>query len=125
MAEKVAITRDALEFMLHAAASTYPKEFSGLLRKNKKGQVDTVLMVPQSEYGTNFSTIGFHNLPINADYCGSIHSHPNGNFRPSRGDLLFFSKTGSVHVIVAYPYTERSMGVYDGQGKPMEFEIVG
>ena len=121
----VKIKRTALEFMLQMARNTYPKEFIGLLRENEKREIYEVLLLPRSTYGQGFSSLDHYMVPYPLKYAGSVHSHPTPNPRPSAGDLLSFSKTGGVHIIVAYPFIESSLGVYDEKGEKLSFEVVG
>jgi len=118
------IKRAAMEFMLNLARSMYPKEFIGLLRENDKKEISEVLLLPRSTYGRGFSSIDHYMVPYTVKYAGSVHSHPTPNARPSAGDLLSFSKTGGVHIIVAYPFTESNIGVYSNRGEKLEYEVV-
>ena len=118
------IKRAALEFMLNLARNMYPKEFIGLLRENEKKEISEVLLLPKSTYGRGFSSLDHYMVPYTVKYVGSVHSHPTQNARPSAGDLLSFSKTGGVHIIVAYPFTENNIGVYSNRGERLEYEVV-
>ncbi|VVC72282.1 putative metalloprotease [uncultured archaeon] len=118
------ITREAADFILTAAKNTYPAEFAGLLRKNAKGEVAEILVIPQTVYGEDFSSINFYNVPYTSRHSGSVHSHPTRNARPSRADLEFFRVTGKEHVISGYPYTPDAMRAYDSMGKPLLIKIV-
>ncbi|MCX6776201.1 MAG: Mov34/MPN/PAD-1 family protein [Candidatus Micrarchaeota archaeon] len=118
------IKRVALEFMLNLARNMYPREFIGLLRENEKKEISEVLLLPRSTYGRGFSSIDHYMVPYTVKYVGSVHSHPTPNARPSAGDLLSFSKTGGVHIIVAYPFTENNIGVYSNNGEKLEYEVV-
>jgi len=120
----VRIKRAALEFMLNLAQSMYPREFIGLLRENERKEISEVLLLPRSTYGRGFSSLDHYMVPYTIKYAGSVHSHPSPNARPSAGDLLSFSKTGGVHVIVAYPFTENNIGVYSNRGEKLEYEVV-
>ncbi len=123
MPGEVTLTRAALDFILHAARNTYPEEFVGLLRKNKRGEIAEVLVIPQAVYGTNFSSINLYNVPYTSGHCGSIHSHPGMSARPSRGDLAFFRVTGEVHLIVCYPYDENCVHAYGTDGKELALKL--
>jgi proteasome lid subunit RPN8/RPN11 len=118
------ITDEAFDFIAQACRNTHPEEFIGLLRKNDKGIVDIVLLIPLSEFGHGFSSINFNMLPLNADYCGSVHSHPNGYAVPSKQDKLFFSKIGGVHLIMGAPYTVSNAMAYDDRGRRIPLKIV-
>ena len=121
--KEVTITVAALEFILHAARNTYPDEFVGLLRKNKKGAISEVLVIPQAIYGKDFSSINFYNVAYTSNHCGSIHSHPGRSARPSREDLNFFRATGDVHMIVCVPFTSEALRAYDRDGKELGIKI--
>jgi proteasome lid subunit RPN8/RPN11 len=120
----VRIKRAALEFMLNLARNMYPREFIGLLRENERKEISEVLLLPRSTYGRGFSSLDHYMVPYTIKYAGSVHSHPTPNARPSAGDILSFSKTGGVHIIVAYPFTENSVGVYNNKGDKLEYEVV-
>ena len=124
MAGAAIITRDALDFMLHAARNTYPEEFAGLLRKNSKGEVSEVLVIPQTVYGEGHSSINLYNVPYTSGHCGSVHSHTTRDARPSRADLAFFKATGETHIIIAYPFTPQAVRAYDPEGKGIAIKIV-
>jgi proteasome lid subunit RPN8/RPN11 len=123
MAGEVVITRVAAEFILHAAKSTYPEEFAGLLRKNRKGEISEVLLVPQTVFGEDFSAINLYNTGYTSGHSGSVHSHPGRSALPSDEDLRFFEATGEVHIIVGYPYNFSSMRAYDSRGKRLLIKI--
>jgi len=114
----------ALEFALGAARRTYPHEFIGLLRKNKKGVVSEILVIPMSIYGHDFSSIDFTMVPALSHFCGSIHSHPNGPARPSPQDLQFFSRTGTIHLILGFPFTGKNARAFNNEGKPIPLRIL-
>lgn len=122
--EKLRIKRVAFELILGVSRNLYPNEFVGLLRKNKRGVVSEVLVLPQSTYGKGFSSIALHNIPMYGNYCGSVHSHPSRSALPSRADLNFFSRLGEVHIIVAYPFREEDARAFDGKGKEIVLEVV-
>jgi proteasome lid subunit RPN8/RPN11 len=120
----IEIKRTALEFMLNMARNMYPREFIGLLRKNEKNEIYEVLLLPKSTYGRGFSSLDHYMVPYSLKYAGSVHSHPTPNIRPSAGDVLSFSRTGGIHIILAYPFGETSLAVYNRKGEQLEFEVV-
>ena len=120
---EVKITRTALEFLLEAAKNTYPEEFVGLLRKNKRGVISEVLVIPQSVYGEDYSSINLWNVPYTSGHCGSVHSHPGWSARPSEEDLEFFRSTGEVHLIACRPFTASSIRAYDSTGKELRLKV--
>lgn len=122
-AEKLRIKAEALEFFLHAARSTYPNEFIGLLEM-KKGVATAIIVTVRSNYGEGFSSFDETMLPANSGAEGSVHSHPGGNASPSRQDKLFFNKMGGVHLISAYPYIIESTKAYNADGKNIPIEVI-
>ena len=121
--EEAKITAEALEFILRAAQGAFPNEFSGLLRKNKKGEIAEILIIPQTTRGRNFSSMNLYNVPYTSHHCGSVHSHPSPNPRPSRADLAFFKATGDLHIIAAYPFTPASLRAYDRDGNQIGLKL--
>jgi proteasome lid subunit RPN8/RPN11 len=119
----IKIKRAAMEFILTASKNTYPREFIGLLRKNKNNEISEVIVLPKSTYGKGFSSVDLTMVPYTSKYCGSIHSHPLPNSRPSKNDLLFFSKIGGVHILASYPFSEEDIKVYNKNGEELKFEI--
>lgn len=121
--EEVKITTEALDFILQASRNTFPNEFAGLLRKNKKGELAVVLVIPQTTYGRDYSSMNLYNVPYTSHHCGSVHSHTSTNPSPSRADLAFFKATGDLHLIVAYPFTPDSIRAYDRDGKGLALKV--
>ena len=119
----VKIKRKLIETIAEASRNVYPEEFIGLLRKNRKGEVATLLLIPLSTFGEDFSEIRGDMLPMNLRDCGSVHSHPDSDARPSDQDLVVFQK-GEVNLIIGYPYNEKTMRAYDSDGKRLSIEIV-
>jgi proteasome lid subunit RPN8/RPN11 len=113
----VVITRTALDFIRHAAAHTDPEEFIALLRKNRKGEIHEILVIPQSDYGRGFSSINTWSYSYTINHCGTVHSHPNGNNLPSRADLRFFRTMGEAHLIIGYPYRDQDVRAFDQEGR--------
>ncbi|MFH1470298.1 MAG: Mov34/MPN/PAD-1 family protein [Candidatus Micrarchaeota archaeon] len=119
----VKIKREAIELALHASKNTYPDEFIALLRDDNEGTITHILVLPRSTYGKGFSSVDFHMLPMFSHSCGSFHSHPVPDARPSRGDRLFFGRLGKVHIIAGYPYREQDARAYDRDGKSIALEV--
>ena len=120
----VKIKREALELALGAAKNTYPDEFIALLRDDDEKTITHILVLPRSTYGKGFSSVDFNMLPMFSHSCGSFHSHPVPDARPSRGDRLFFARLGEVHLIAGYPFEERDVRAYDRDGKGIPLEIL-
>ncbi|VVB73262.1 putative metalloprotease [uncultured archaeon] len=119
----IKIKRKLIETIAEASRNVYPEEFIGLLRKNKKGEVAELLLIPLSTFGEDFSEIRSDMLPIGLGHCGSVHSHPDPDARPSDEDLVFFQK-GEVNLIIGYPYNAKTVRAYGNDGKRMGIELV-
>ena len=120
------ITRRILEMILATSASKFENEgveFACLLRAD--GDTVTELILPPGTIGSASSALlRLHMMPIDFSVVGSAHSHPTPNASPSDDDLRFFSQTGSVHLIVAYPFDARSWRAYSRDGSEMRLEVV-
>ncbi len=121
--EAVRIRRELLEYLLELARDFYPNEFAGFLRE-KDGIFEEVLIAPNPHFGTTSAFFDLWMLPYDKSIKGTVHSHPGPAPRPSRADLHFFSKFGGVHLIIAYPYTERDVRAYMSDGTPVPIEII-
>lgn len=121
--EAVRIRRELLEYLLELARDFYPNEFAGFLRE-KDGIFEEVLLAPNPHFGTTSAFFDLWMLPYDESIKGTVHSHPGPAARPSRADLHFFSKFGGVHLIIAYPYTERDVRAYMSDGTPVPIEII-
>ena len=116
----VFILEAPLQFLLEASRNIHPNEFIGLLR----GEDDTireVIVLPASRYGEGFSSVRWMTVPIDKSIVGSVHSHPSGGGRPSRMDLVYFRKTGRIHLIASHPYEDLSnVSCFDRSGSPVD-----
>ncbi len=123
--KNIKIKRRIIDTVIGISRKVYPDEFIGLLRKNKKREISTLLILPKSIYGKGFSSIRFDLVPNLLDYCGSVHSHPGISNKPSEKDIEFFSRVGDINIIIAYPFREESIEIYNNKGEIVKFEIVG
>ncbi|HIH69875.1 Mov34/MPN/PAD-1 family protein [Methermicoccus shengliensis] len=117
-----AIEEEALQFILEASRSTHPREFAGLLSA-REGVITECILLPGTISSEMSAVLQLYMLP-NIGYAGSVHSHPVPDTTPSEEDLALFSRTGSVHIIVGFPYTPDSWRCYDRAGNPRELEVV-
>lgn len=120
--EIVRIDRDALEAFLELCKEVFPNENIMLLRgRVKKGEavVEEFLIPPFSTYGQGFSGFPSHMIPFDLSIIGVAHSHPSGNNSPSVEDLN--NVYGRLMIIAGYPYTERSLAVYNSKGEKLVF----
>ncbi len=118
----IGIARDTLKFILEASRSSMPAEFAGLLQA-EEGVITEVLILPGTESSRMSALIRLYMLP-NMKVAGSAHSHPSSNIRPSKQDILFFSRTGDYHIIVGPPFDETSWACYDASGEKRELAVL-
>lgn len=123
MPEIRGIDRDALKLILHASRSNRPNEFAGVLRASGD-VISEVLFLPGTFSSERSAVIQLHMMPIDPSACGTVHSHPSPSAEPSQADLVLFRKFGSVHIIVASPYDERSWRAYDLRGDEIKLKTV-
>lgn len=116
------IARDTLKFILETSRSTMPVEFAGLLQA-EDGVITEVLILPGTESTRMSALIRLYMLP-NMQVVGSAHSHPSSNIRPSKQDVLLFSRTGDYHIIVGPPFDETSWACYDALGVERDLPIL-
>ena len=119
------IRRGVLRSMLAWAGERHPNEIVLLLRghvDNDVARIDEFLFPPHASGGRGFTQFPAHMLPIDFSIIGTAHSHPAGSHRPSPTDLNKFY--GKVMMILAYPYREDCVGVYDRQEEPLGVELI-
>jgi proteasome lid subunit RPN8/RPN11 len=123
--ERIAgIAKDTLDFILEVSKSNHPREFIGMLCADGDLITDVVFL-PGTVSSDEEAVIRLNMMPLGLTYAGSVHSHPHpGSTRPSRQDLVMFSKTGNCHIIVSYPYEVWNWRCYNARGDERTLEIV-
>ncbi len=71
-----------------------PDEFAGLLQADNE-IITEVLILPGTESSRMSALIRLYMLP-NMQVAGTAHSHPSSDIRPSKQDIVFFSRTGTI-----------------------------
>ncbi|HIH40268.1 MAG TPA: metal-dependent protease of the PAD1/JAB1 superfamily [Halobacteria archaeon] len=117
------IAKSTLFLILEISKSSYPNEFSGLL-KEKDGIINEVILIPGTYSSTKGALMNFYNLPIGIRTIGTVHSHPSRIYAPSDTDLVLFRKKGSVHIITSYPYDTRSWQSYNSNGEEITISVI-
>jgi proteasome lid subunit RPN8/RPN11 len=118
------IAKDTLTFILEVSKSNHPREFIGMLCA--EGDLITdVFFLPGTISSDENAIIRMDMMPMGLRYVGSVHSHPHpAATRPSKQDLLMFSKTGGCHIITCYPYERYNWRCYNAKGEERELEVV-
>jgi proteasome lid subunit RPN8/RPN11 len=123
---RVIITRMAVDGIISYSRGLHPNEGILILRgKSTREQViiDGLAIPPFASSGPYYSGFSDFFLPFDSSYIGTAHSHPSRSNKPSLEDLNrgFY---GVVSLIIAYPYEEDTMAVYDRDGNALEIEIL-
>ena len=118
------IAKDTLDLILGVSRSSHPREFIGLLCADEELITD-IFFLPGTISSDENASIRMDMMPMGLCYVGSVHSHPHpAATRPSKQDLLMFSKTGDCHIIACYPYATRDWRCYNSKGEERKLEIV-
>ena len=118
-----AIRRKVLRMILEASKDIYPSEFGAILRA-EDGVITEILLVPGTVSWNRHAIFQLHMLPADFTVVGTVHSHPSGNYHPSDEDLMLFRKFGGLHIIVGYPYEERTWTAWKHSGERLELQVL-
>lgn len=118
-----AIREDLLNLLLEIGRSQHPMEFVAILTA-RDGVIEELELVPGTVVGGTSAAFSPSMLPLNPGAAGSAHSHPNGVIKPSNADLRFFPTTGSVHLIIGYPYGPGDWRAFNADGTTAELEVI-
>ena len=89
--------------------------------KNGKMFINGLVIPPFSETGPTFAGFPSSFLPLDLDYIGMAHSHPEGSAEPSLEDLNDFF--GLVSIIVKAPYKEEDIFAWDRSGNSIPLSV--
>ncbi|MBD6955875.1 MAG: Mov34/MPN/PAD-1 family protein [Thermoplasmata archaeon] len=117
------IKRETLNMIMESAKDTHPNEFAAFLRA-ESGIIYEIILLPGTISGRRSAIYQLYTKPIDFSLVGTVHSHPSGVTIPSEEDLLLFSRTGDVHIIVGYPYGPDDFSVYDRNGRRIGIEVI-
>ncbi len=106
-----------------ASRDTHPMEFACVLRADD-GVITEVILVPGTISSERYAILKHYMLPVDFSVVGSAHSHPTPNTTPSNADLNLFQNTGSVHIIVGYPYDINSWRAFTREGQEIELQVL-
>ncbi|MFP3255357.1 MAG: Mov34/MPN/PAD-1 family protein [Thermoplasmata archaeon] len=115
--------KELLEMIMESSKDTYPNEFAAFLRA-ENGVIYELVILPGTISGRRSAIYQLYTKPIDFTLIGTVHSHPSGVTIPSDEDLILFSRTGDVHIIVGYPFRLNDYAVYDRNGKRIDIDIV-
>ena len=117
------ISSDTLKFLLHMGKESHPREFAALLVPENE-VISVIYPIPGTIGGSDSASVILDMVPLNLGHIGSAHSHPSGAIRPSEADISFFSRTGSCHIIVGYPYEQDCWRCFRSDGSPIDLPVI-
>jgi len=117
------IRRGVLTLILESSRSSYPDEFGAFLRA-KHRIIYEIVLLPGTVSGSSSVVYNLMMKPIDFTIVGSVHSHPSGVPLPSQADLDMFSRTGDIHLIVAYPFNFDSWKAYNRFGEEIDVKVI-
>ncbi len=117
------IRRNTLKLIMESSKSSYPNEFGAFLRA-KHNIIYEIILLPGTISGGRSVLYNLLMKPIDFTIVGSVHSHPSGYPIPSQADIDMFSKTGDIHIIVAYPFSMESWKAYNRDAEEIELKII-
>lgn len=117
------ITKRTLNMIFECAKDAHPREFAAGMR-HIDGVISELILVPGTISGNRSALLRLSNLPIDYSLVGIVHSHPSPNVSPSPQDINMFGRYGRVHIIVGWPYHEKSWKAYDWNGEEIELEVL-
>jgi proteasome lid subunit RPN8/RPN11 len=126
MSFSIKIPSDVIDEIVEFSKDAYPNEFFAYLEGKVKEEgvfVNNLAYYPHEANEDSVTTI-FHMGTHTADFIGSVHSHPDGDNRPSRQDLRTFNHDGIVHFIINNPFRKENIRCFGNDGKELEFEIL-
>ncbi len=123
---EVHVDQEVIDEITQIAIEKAPIEFVALLQGKVEDDVlhvDGLIFLPgeTSEQGAVMQVLM---LPPMSGAVGSVHSHPGYSAQPSNADLMFFTKNGLFHMIIAQPYNLDSIESYNTFGERMGFKVV-
>ena len=123
----IVIMQNALLSALEGAKASYPNEFLGFFRgERKKSEILlTDLIIPPTMYRNRVS-VGYNDwlIPSLSGIEGTFHSHPHPPAMPTRTDLRMFAKNGAANLIACPPYDISSVRAFDNNGKEVGFTVM-
>jgi proteasome lid subunit RPN8/RPN11 len=122
---QVLLTRSVADGIISYSRTLHPNEAILILQGRTTREeifVESLVIPPFASSGPYYSGFSDYHLPFDNSYIGSAHSHPGGSNRPSLEDLNrgFY---GTVSIIIAHPYEDRTMAAYDRNGNRLEVKI--
>jgi proteasome lid subunit RPN8/RPN11 len=109
--------------ILNTAKQLYPKEFLCFLGGNKqKEEINEFIFIPNK---ANENSVYFleQAIPFDETIIGTIHSHPNTNYKPSKADKKIFQKY-PINIIISLPFGEKNYKSYNQKSEEISIELI-
>lgn len=121
---EIVIKHEVVAEIKQLASSAYPKEFFAFLEGEVNNErliiKNLVFQMYQSSERAATPRI---NLPMLSNVFGTVHSHPSYSNNPSSADLMFFNRTGAVHLIICSPFSTENIQAYNFYGEKIIFSL--
>lgn len=117
------IRKGVLELVMETSKDSLPNEFAALL-KAKNQVIYEIALLPGTISGDRSAIMQIFMRPIDLNYVGTVHSHPSGVIKPSDEDVNLYSKFGTVHIIVGYPFNIYSWRAFNNEGEQISLDMI-
>ena len=94
-----------------------------LFLRIKDGYLSEYILNPNMHRTQKSVVIFSREIMIDKRIVATCHSHPSGSFYPSDEDLRTF-RNKPINLIIGYPYNILNIGIYDGKGIPLKYDII-
>ncbi|MEK6834927.1 MAG: Mov34/MPN/PAD-1 family protein [Nanoarchaeota archaeon] len=122
--DEIFISRSVIYRISEFAHSSYPKEFIAFLKGKISNKRLIINDLVYQHFKSSFHSATVENrLPLTRETFGSVHSHPSYSNIPSTEDLMFFSKNGTLHLIVCKPFNFANVKAYNSLGREVQFTV--
>lgn len=120
----VLIKQDLINGILGMGYQRHPNEMLGFLRIID-GIFSEFLLPPNASYSETSAVFNPGRIPIDSDLQGTVHSHPNGNIKPSPVDLQTVFRNYNYNFILGYPYNNiNCIKCFDQLGNELKFKVI-
>ena len=122
--KKIVLKQEVAKLIVSFAKRAAPREFLAFLKgeiRNNTLFISGLLYQPYRASKGAASTLP--TITPQQSFIGSVHSHPRGSSKPSKADIIFFNKTGGIHLIVGAPFSISTIKAYDYRGEEIPFII--
>ena len=142
MKKKMEVKEDIINLLIELSRDFYPRQYVCKLLKsdeiideisilsNLKKNIPEIkppawTLLSAFSYGPFLDQFAVSpDIIFEPDFIGFAISHIDESSTPTEDDKQLFSYRGDVHIIIAYPFNNRSWAAYDNNGNAIELEII-